>query len=125
MNHEVKKSWQDHIQRNVIVDANTGCWEWTRSTNNKGYGGSIVPGNRSGQMPGVPRQMTSHRLSYLAFKGEIPDGLFVCHSCDNRKCANPDHLWLGNVSENWHDRINKREAEGIYAIHTLRQMKRK
>lgn len=79
------------------VNTSGDCWEWTASHDPKGYGFFGVAG----------RVMRAHRVSYVMHKGEIPDDLIVCHSCDNPKCVNPNHLWLGTHKDNAIDREAK------------------
>lgn len=73
------------------------CWEWTANLNHKGYG----------QKSWFGRMTPSHRISWMLSNGNIPDGLWVLHKCDNRKCVNPDHLFLGTHQDNMDDMMIK------------------
>lgn len=78
-----------------------GCWLWNGQIGKRGYGMIGVP-KRYG-----PRIQYAHRVSWRLHRGEIPDGLSVLHRCDNPKCVNPDHLFLGTAGDNIRDCVAK------------------
>jgi hypothetical protein len=73
------------------------CWPWTAAVKPNGYGMMNVHG----------KTRSAHRLAWTFAHGPIPDGLMVCHHCDNRKCCNPSHLFLGTARDNTRDMIAK------------------
>lgn len=89
---------EQRFNKKYLINEDTDCWEWQNATNNIGYG---MFRWSSGKM------RTAHRASYELHIGPIPEGLVVCHTCDNPKCVNPEHLWTGTMKDNAQDMIAK------------------
>lgn len=83
------------------IEKTKSCWNWIGSIDKYGYGYIKLK---------TGKHRKAHRLSYEIFIGKIPENLFVCHTCDNPKCVNPKHLFVGSARDNMKDAINKKRA---------------
>lgn len=93
-----------YIEDRSIPVPFVGCWMWMLSLGSHGYGNAY-----KSERPGE-RVVVAHRLAYEAFRGPIPPGLLVQHSCDNKWCVNPDHLSVGTDKTNSDDKWSKGRA---------------
>lgn len=98
---------RQYISERIAIEANTGCWLWTGTLTNWGYGRANIKGKR----------LSAHRVSYEAFVGPIPGKLLACHKCDTKACVNPDHLFLGDWRDNGRDAANKGRLHGQNKTH--------
>ena len=83
------------------VDKTNECWLWTGCSISKGYG-HFWRGKTSEK---------SHRVSYILSNGSIPKGMFICHTCDNPPCVNPEHLYAGTCSQNSIDMVSRNRSK--------------
>ncbi len=88
---------KERFDEKYCLDEVTGCWNWIAAKTHQGYGKIHVNGKTTG----------AHRVSYELYVGQIPDGMIICHKCDNTSCVNYSHFFLGTYSDNTQDAIKK------------------
>lgn len=92
-----------HIDTTPGLGPNGDCWEWTGWLSKRGYGRFKLI-----------RYYMAHRVAYELFYNKlIPEGMCVCHHCDNPKCVRVDHLFLGTYQDNMDDMVNKGRSNNI------------
>lgn len=109
------KPFIDAFNKQVDRSKANDCWEWKGSKIKKGYGQIFR------RIDGIGISIHTHRLAYEIYHGKIPKGMCVLHSCDNRSCCNPRHLFLGTNKDNINDMVLKnRNIKGeTHPLHKL------
>ena len=102
-NKNILENFQNKIEFGPEVDS---CWEWVGGKTNNGYGVMKIQG----------KMTTTHKLSYQLYKGYIPKGLEIDHTCFNKSCCNPDHLEAVTHQEN-QIRMGKNKPEITHCVH--------
>jgi len=113
-NTDAKRFWSK-----VDIKGPDDCWNWKAAL--RGEYGSFY-------LTRIERY--AHRAAWILTNGEIPKGMDVLHKCDNKKCVNPNHLYVGTQVDNWRDikerlsyNLKKRSPEEIEQIRDLRSHK--
>jgi hypothetical protein len=97
----VRQTLQDRFEKKVEMIPFSDCHHWTAATNKFGYGKISVSKNV---------WKFAHRISWEFSNGDVPEGMCVLHTCDNPRCVNPNHLYLGSHKDNAQDRERRQRG---------------
>ena len=93
---------EDRFWSKVLKGKADDCWNWEAGRTPRGYGSFAIGRRRIDR-----RMISAHRQAYQLAIGPIPQGHYVCHSCDNPPCCNPGHLFVGTQHDNMRDMLTK------------------
>lgn len=105
----------DKFNSRCFPDPNTGCYLWFGYQDRDGYGAI--------QTSDSLHEERAHRVSYKLFKGPIPKGFVVMHTCDNPIFVNPDHLKIGTQKDNIYDCMSKGRRGGNFKRYRNKELK--
>jgi len=103
--NKIEVSMQQHFESKFVREDINKCWEWLGAKDKDGYGDfNFIKGYQS------YAKLKAHRVSYEFYKGKISKGLMACHTCDNRGCVNPHHIFIGTAQDNATDMVKKKRS---------------